>query len=123
MLRTCGWMRWRFFFGLLDEDMTDEEASRIIVVVIFFDFTIDIYREGKTEVAHLLRLRCWDISDVVSVFGIYRDGVRVVFVGGFGLDVALALADIIPDALAVIDTFYFVAQIGNIDGCVGVIRF
>ena len=123
MLRICGGMCWRGFFGLFYEYMADKEASRIIVVVVFFDFAIDIYREWKTDVAHLLRLRLWDIAEVVSVFGIYRYGVRVVFVGWFGLDIALALADIVPDALAVIDTGDFVAQIGNIDGGVGAIRF
>ena len=115
----CG----RWFFGLFDEDMADEEASRIIVVVCSFDFTIDLYREWHTEVAHLLRLRFGDISEVVPVFGIYRDGVRVEFVGGFWLDVSHGLADIVPDALSVIDTCDFVAQIGNIDGGVGAIRF
>ena len=123
MLRICGGMCWRGFLGLFDEDMAYKEAARLIVVVVFFDFTIYLYREWQTEVAHLLRLRLGDISEVVSVFGIYRDGVRVVFVGGFGLDIALALADIVPDALAVIDTGDFVAQIGNIDGGVGAIRF
>ena len=103
MLRICVGLCGRCFFGLFDEDMAYIEASRLIVVVVFFDFTIDLYREWKTEVAHLLRLRLWDISEVVSVFGIYRNSIRVVFVGGFGLDVAFALADIIPDALAVID--------------------
>lgn len=116
-------MRWGFFFGLLDEDMADEEASRIIVVVVFFDFTIHIDWELHTEVAYLLRFRLGDISEVVSIFGIYRNSVRVELVFGFGLDVALALANIVPDALAVIDTCNFVAQIGNIDGGVGAIRF
>ena len=123
MLRICGGICGRCFFGLLDEDMAYEEASRIIVVVVFFYFTIDIYREGKTEVANLLRIRLGDISEVVSVFGIYRDGIRVELVFGFGLDIALALADIVPDALAVIDTCDFVAQIGSIYGGVGAIRF
>ena len=123
MLRTFGGMCGRCFFGLFDEDMAYIEASRLIVVVVFFDFTIYLYREGQTEVAHLLRIRLWDISEVVSVFGIYRNSIRVVFVGGFGLDVALGLPDIVPDALAVIDTCNFVAQIGNIDGGVGAIRF
>lgn len=96
--------------------MADEEASRLIVVVCSFDFTIYLYREWHTEVAHLLRFRLGDISEVVSVFCIYRNGVRIEFVGGFWLDVAHALSDIISDALAVIDSCYFEAQIGCIDG-------
>ena len=72
----------------------------IIFVIVFFDPPEDLQWERHAEVPDVVGEVRRNIAEVVAVRVIYGNRVRVILIGGFGLDIAEELTNVLLYAFA-----------------------
>ena len=75
----------------------------VIVIMVFFNPSPDLHREGETEFTDFVCEVRRNIAEVMSVAMIYGDGIRVMLISRFGLEVAEKVTDVLLYAFAEVD--------------------
>ena len=75
----------------------------VIVIMVFFNPSPDLHREGETEFTDFVCEVRRNIAEVVSVAMIYGDGIGVMLVGRFRLEIAEEVSNILVYAFAEVD--------------------
>ena len=75
----------------------------VIVIMVLLNPSEDLQRERKTEFAYFVCEVRRNIAEVMSVAVIYSDGIGVVLVGRFRLEIAEEVADILVNSFAEVD--------------------
>ena len=94
-----------------NKNLTTIEGAVVIIIKTLLNLTNHIYREGHTQCSHIRRIISRYITKMLAVELIDSDGVLVVLVGRFWLEVTTELAHILAYATAEIDACNIHTQI------------
>lgn len=97
--------------GHFDINLTTIEGAVVIIINTLLNLANHIYREGHSQCSHIRRIISRHITKMLAVTLIDSDGVLVVLVGRFWLDITTELAHILAYATAEIDACNIHTQI------------